>query len=130
MPDLIWKHDITVSISTVDGWQGVTGDVLSVDGREALSVHCQDSSHLWILSHVPTGRQIVGFGSRVEAHHVAEKLAADVPAWLWAETRGRKVRTARLLRMAEAVKPVLFPLLDGRRYFRSGEWIDQGRAAS
>ena len=72
----------------------------------------------------------VGFGSRVEAHHVAEKLAADVPAWLWAETRGRKVRTARLLRMAEAVKPVLFPLLDGRRYFRSGEWIDQGRAAS
>ena len=26
--------------------------------------------------------------------------------------------------------PVLFPLLDGRRYFRSGEWIDQGRAAS
>lgn len=124
MADLRWKTDIRVSIHCPDGWEVVRGDLLVVDDREALSVHTPSEciGHLWVISHVPSGRRVVGLGSREEARRVAEEIAGRAPAWLWASSRGREIRPARLRRIGLAMGLAVRPSFDGRRVWVSGGW--------
>jgi hypothetical protein len=122
-----WRTGIHLSIRTAAGWQEVPGDLLMVGDREAISVHRIPGG--WSLNHHDSGARICGLRGLEECHRVAEALARVVPPEVWgAEGDAEPAEDLPLPRVASALAPYVWPIIEGRCAWIRGRWIDQVRA--